>query len=69
MMAIKMNGHANPTPEDGQDVLYALSHISGFLFGYVEPKQNRVITFHDDTNPKAELEKSQVRVEIHFPSS
>lgn len=68
MIAIKMNGHTNPNPGAGQDQLYALSHLPGFLFGYVGPKENRVITFHEDRDPNAVLGKSQRRVEIHRPS-
>lgn len=66
MQAIKMRGSPHPTLGEAQDGLAGVRTIPGFLFGYVDEKQNRVISFHADTHPSSPVVKGQERVTVAF---
>ncbi|AQH05801.1 hypothetical protein A9R05_43070 (plasmid) [Burkholderia sp. KK1] len=37
--------------EEAEDALAGVRALTGFHFGYVDPKEFRTISFHDDTEP------------------
>jgi hypothetical protein len=66
MKAIQLTCEKNPCLEDAQDQLHGLSHMPGFVFGYVDDKENRVVAFFLDTYPDSALVPGQRRRDIVF---
>jgi hypothetical protein len=64
MQVIKNKSYWNPTEDHAEDVLAGISLIDGFLFGYINPKDWRVISFHVDSHVDLPLSKGQTRVEM-----
>lgn len=52
MQVIEQHSPKHETLEDASDSLAGLSHINGFLFGYVDEKENRTVTFFTDAFPE-----------------
>jgi hypothetical protein len=62
MQVIKMTGDANATYEAAKDVLHATKELPGFVFAYIDPNENRVISFSRDSDPAATLASGQERL-------
>ncbi|WP_432263359.1 hypothetical protein [Cupriavidus sp. TMH.W2] len=48
-----------------QDALAGVSAIPGYVFGYIDEKERRTITFHEDTAPNQELPSSHGMTRVH----
>lgn len=64
MRAIKMKGQKNDSHEEAQDVLAGLKALPGFVAGYIDEKECRVVSFHEDAQPSSTLCAGQSRVEF-----
>lgn len=54
-----------PTAEEAEDLLNALTHVPGYVFGYVEKEEGslpRLQAFFKDSYPEQGLQKGQYRV-------
>lgn len=66
MKVLKQLGPKCPTLEQAQDSLAASAMVTGFLFGYIDEKQLRVVGFYIDYYPNMPLCKGQERMELAF---
>lgn len=66
MKVIQQNGDVHPTLEEAQDGLHGLSHIPGFVFGYVDEKDNRPVAFFKDAYPNDNILRGQRRRTLVF---
>ena len=51
---------------EAQDHLHGLSHLPGFVFGYVDEKENQPVGFFLDGHPHCPLQPGQKRRTIVF---
>ncbi len=66
MQVIQQPCEKHPTVEDAQDHLDGLSHMPGFVFGYVDEKENRPVGFFLDAYPHSQLQPGQKRRTLVF---
>ena len=64
---IMMKGHSHASSNDAQDTMAGTRSIPGFIAGYIDNKEHRVISFHIDTHPEMALKPSQQRVQLTMP--
>lgn len=61
---IMMSGKKNNSHAEAQDVLAGLKAVPGFLAGYIDEKEYRVVSFHEDAQPSSTLCAGQKRVDF-----
>jgi hypothetical protein len=66
MKVIQQNCETHPTLQEAQDGLHGLSHLTGFVVGYVDEKDNRPVAFFVDAHPGSPLGRGQHRRELVF---
>jgi hypothetical protein len=66
MQVIEQKGQKHDSPEEAGDHLAGLSHMPGFVFGYVDDRENRAIMFFQDAFPGQELQRGQHRRTLVF---
>ncbi|HDR9174422.1 hypothetical protein VI03_24945 [Burkholderia vietnamiensis] len=59
---IKVVSTPYSSKEEAEDALAGVRAAPGFHFGYVDPKEFRTVSFHDDTNPESHLGRGLQRV-------
>lgn len=57
--------------EGAQDALVGVSSLPGYVFGYVDEKERRTVSFHADTSPNDPLlpRSGMTRVQTREPMS
>ena len=68
MKVIQQNCDVHATPEEAQDALFGLSHLPGFVMGYIDEKENRPVVFFLDVPPASTAQRGQRRRELVFPA-
>lgn len=66
MNVIMMTGQKNESHDAAEDILNGLKAIPGFVAGYIDKKEFRVVSFHTDSHPSIPLGKGQQRVHFSF---
>lgn len=66
MKVIQQNGDVHPTFEEAEDGLHGLSHIPGFVLGYVDEKDNRPVAFFKDAFLNDNIVRGQRRRTLVF---
>lgn len=66
MNVIQQNCDTYPTLEEAQDALSGLSHLTSFVMGYVDEKENRPVAFFLDAHPSSEIQRGQRRRALVF---
>lgn len=70
MQVIEQKSQKHESPEEAGDALAGLSHMPGFVFGYVDEKECRVVMFFKDAQPGQTLmpgQRSRNLVFAHQP--
>lgn len=67
MELLKQVGAAHAEIGDAQDNFAAVKVIPGFVFGYIDAKENRVVSFHQ-VSPGGQLQRGQQMVEAAIVS-
>lgn len=67
MKLLKQVGHKHEDNGEAQDALAGISGLPGFVFGYVDDKENRCVTFHEVSEfERGPLGKGQQIVEVQL---
>lgn len=61
---IKVVSTSYSSHEEAEDAMAGVRSIPGFHFGYVDPKEFRTVSFHDDTDPRSPLIRGTQRVTV-----
>lgn len=59
MKVIEQKGDKHNSPEEAADALAGLSHMPGFVMGYVDESENRPVMFFMDAYPGQTLQRGQ----------
>lgn len=59
---IKVVSSSYPSVEEAEDAMAGVRSMPGFHFGYVDPKEFRTVSFHDDTSPTSPISRGMQRV-------
>lgn len=59
MKVIEQKGDKHNSPEEAGDALAGLSHMPGFVMGYVDESDNRPVMFFIDAHPGQTLQRGQ----------
>lgn len=68
MNVIMMTGQKNESHDAANDMMNGLKAIPGFVAGYIDTKEFRVVSFHADSHPSSPLGKGQQRVDFSLAS-
>jgi hypothetical protein len=66
MDVIKQTSTPYDTVEDAKDALYALTHLDGYVFGYVDEQKLRTVTFHKVNHSVGRTFAGQQKVTLAF---
>lgn len=66
MRVIKQVGQAHVDVGTAEDSLAGIAVLPGFIFGYVDEKEIRCVSFHQDPTPGTALQRGQQSVELVF---
>jgi len=66
MKLLKQVGPKHDDKGHAQDALAGIAVVPGFVFGYVDEKENRCVSFHRVSDLGGELQRGQQVVDVVF---